>query len=389
MSENTEKDRTATLESKSPAEPRVLLFSQRNIFKNVLFRCPHHEFEDVICQIDSADLLAPHVEKRFNVRHKIAKQIAWHSPIALNPGISKTKVNKKYDLLFAICGSPVDLLMVNTIENWENVAKVSICLIDELWVKELPSYKHFLNIMAKFTFVMLYYSQSIEKVGESVGSKCFFLPPGIDSIRFCPYPGLPNRGIDIYSIGRRSEVTHQKLIKMSADNGIFYVHDSISGDHAINSTEHRMLFAEMAKRSRYFIVNPGLIDRPDVRGNQSEIGNRYFEGAASGAIMIGEYPKNKEFEKLFDWPDAVLHLPYGSADIDRIVEDVDKQPEWQERMRRNNVVHALTRHDWVYRWEAVLKTAGLEPLQGLVARKERLRCLAEVISDCRPPQVSA
>jgi len=166
---------------------------------------------------------------------------------------------------------------------------------------------------------------------------------------------------------------------MVAENGLFYLHDSIAGDQAINSTEHRALFANIAKRSRYFIVNPGLIDRPDKRGNQIESGNRYFEGAASGTVMVGERPNNGEFEKLFDWPDAVIHLPYDCSDIDAVINEIDRQPERQNRMRRTNVGHALMRHDWVYRWEAVLKIVGLEPMPELSQRKERLRSLAETI----------
>jgi hypothetical protein len=54
-----------------------------------------------------------------------------------------------------------------------------------------------------------------------------------------------------------------------------------------------------------------------------------YEGAASGAIMVGERPKNEE------------------------------------------------------RWEAVLKTVGLEPMQGVLERKERLRKLADVVSQNR------
>jgi len=42
--------------------PRVLIFSLRNIFGNTLFRCPHYEFEDLICEIDSAVLWAPEVD---------------------------------------------------------------------------------------------------------------------------------------------------------------------------------------------------------------------------------------------------------------------------------------------------------------------------------------
>src|SRR5262252_11177417 len=146
-------------------------------------------------------------------------------------------------------------------------------------------------------------------------------------------------------IGRRSHVTHQKLLRLAKERGVFYVYDSISGNLAINSKEHRLLLADMAKRSRYFIVNPGLIDQPGRRGNQIEIGNRYFEGAGSGAIMIGEHPKNEEFGKLFNWPDAVLHLPYDSEDINTVMNELDAAPDRQERMRRNNVAQVLMRHD--------------------------------------------
>jgi len=167
---------------------------------------------------------------------------------------------------------------------------------------------------------------------------------------------------------------------MVRESGLFYLHDSIGGGQAIDSKEHRTLLANAAKRSRYFIVNPGVIDQPDKRGNQIEIGNRYFEGAASGAIMVGERPKNEAFERLFDWPEAVIQLPYDSCDIDTVIKDLDGDPERQDRIRRTSVAQALMRHDWVYRWEAVLKTVGLEPTQGVLERKERLRKLAEVVS---------
>ena len=361
-----------------PDMPRILMFSQRNIFKRALFRCAHYEFEDIISQIDSVDLLAPEVDP-FNVRHRIAKKTAFHTPIALNPGIQRIRAKGRYDLFLAVCGSPGDLLMVNAVSNWRDVCRTSVCLIDELWVREMADYRYFLRILENFDVVMLYYSQSVKALSERIGRKCFFLPPGVDALRFCPYPEPPKRVVDVYSIGRRSEITHRKLLRMVAENGLFYLHDSIAGDQAINSTEHRALFANIAKRSRYFIVNPGLIDRPDKRGNQIESGNRYFEGAASGTVMVGERPNNGEFEKLFDWPDAVIHLPYDCSDIDAVINEIDRQPERQNRMRRTNVGHALMRHDWVYRWEAVLKIVGLEPMPELSQRKERLRSLAETI----------
>ena len=95
--------------------------------------------------------------------------------------------------------------------------------------------------------------------------------------------------------------------------------------------------------------------------------------------MIGERPKNEEFERLFESPEAVTQLPYDSSDIDMVIKDLDGDPERQDRIRRTGVAQSLMRHDWVYRWEAVLKTVGLEPMQGVLKRKERLRKFAEIV----------
>jgi Glycosyl transferases group 1 len=360
-----------------PSKPRVLIFSLRNIFGKTLFRCPHYEFEDIICEIDSAELLAPEVDAS-NTRSTFATRLAYHVPIALNLGIPKLPAKIHCDIFFTICGHPQDLLIVNSLGNLRDICRTSVCLVDELWLKGMVKSRHFLRILAKFDVVMLYYSQTVKPLSEHIGRRCVFLPPGIDAILFCPHPDPPKRVIDVYSMGRRSELTHQRLLRMVRENGLFYLHDSIGGTQAINSKEHRALLANIAKRSRYFIVNPGKIDQPDVRGNQFEASNRYYEGAASGTIMVGERPKNEEFERLFDWPEAVIRLPYDSCDIDTVLKDLDGDPERQDRIRRTSVAQALTRHDWVYRWEAVLKNVGLEPMQGVLERKERLRKLAEV-----------
>jgi hypothetical protein len=357
-------------------KPRILIFSQRNISSKVLFRRPHYEFEDIISQIDSAEILAPQADLS-SLRHTIAKQLAFHAPITLNPGIPEIRIKQHYDLFLAVCGFPGDLLMVNAVSNWKGSCDLSICLIDELWVKQISHYRHFLRILEKFDVVMLYYSQSIDALSRQIECKCAFMPPGIDAVLFCPYPELPARVVDVYSIGRKSEVTHRQLMKMASNGGLFYLHDSIAGDRAMDLVEHRALVANIAKRSRYFIVNPGLIDRPDIRGGQIEAGNRYYEGCAAGAIMVGEQPNNREFEKLFDWPDAVIHLPYNSGNIDTVIHELDEQPERQDRIRRTNVAQALMRHDWAYRWEAILKIAGLEPMPQLLQRKEHLGRLAE------------
>lgn len=363
--------------SAQTARPRTLIASQRNLSKVLPYRCAHFEFEDVISQIDSVDILAPKVDISTR-RFMFTKQLAYHTPLSLNPGIVSVPMRADYDLFLAICGNPADLLTVNAMGDWRSNCKKAICLIDEIWVTQIKNFRKYLQMLKKFDVVVLYYSQSVKAINELIGEeKCMFLPPGVDTLRFSPYPNPPKRTIEVYSIGRRSATTHRAFLEMAATDGAHYLYDSTSADQVLNAAEHRLLFANLAKRSRYFIVNPGLIDRPDIRGTQVEIGNRYFEGAASGCILLGERPRNGEFEKFFDWPNALTDLPYDSPDVAKIIRELDRDVELQEKTRRTNMQQALLRHDWVYRWEAILKVAGIDPLPSAETRKQRLQSLSQ------------
>jgi hypothetical protein len=364
--------------SREAAGARVLVFSQRNGSEIQPFRCPHFEFEDIIAQIDHVDMVAP----RFSFgtkRRNLVRQLAYHSPFVLNPGVEPVRLTSSYDLFFAILGNPTDLLQLRSLGDWRSKCRKAVCLIDELWIREMDAYSRYLRMLDQFDYVILYYSQSIEPLQKYTRARCLYLAPGVDTIRFCPWPNVPERSVDVYSVGRRSAVTHKSLLHRAAREGKFYLHDSISGNRVIDPNEHRNLFANIAKRSRYFLVYPGLIDSPEIRGTQIEIGNRYFEGAASGTIMLGEVPDNAEFARMFDWPDPVIHVPYNSADLDTTIRALEKQPAIQDQMRRNNVRNSLMRHDWVYRWETILQAGGLQPLSPLTERKEKLRSLAGLV----------
>ena len=358
--------------------PRVLMFSQRNIFPNALFRCPLYEFEDLICDLDAVDLVAPQMNAAGR-RHVFARKVKFHADIRIDPGVQAVRFDKDYELFLAICGAPGDLLAIDALPDWKGHCRTSICLMDEIWVKQLHDFRHFLKILKRFDVVVMYYSQTAKPLSEILDRPCVFMPPGVDVLRFSPYPDLPRRVVDVYSIGRRASVTHDTLMRMVDDEGIFYVYDTFAGDQALKSADHRKLFANVARRSRYFIVNPGLIDRPDKRGDQIEVSNRYFEGSAAGTVMIGERPTNEAFKELFDWPDAVIQMSFNSPKIGEMIRELDGQPERVDRIRRTNVAQAMLRHDWAYRWESMLKVAGLEPLPALTARQQRLKYLADTV----------
>jgi hypothetical protein len=360
-------------------QARTLIYSQRNLSSIQPFRCAHFEFEDVVAEIDNADFVAPSFNPNTRRQH-YAKQLAYHTPIKWNPGIKKIPIERQYDLFFAICGNPTDLLRICSAVDWRRSCRQAVCLIDEMWAKEVPNYRNYLRMLSQFDQVILYYSRSVTPANKSMGApKCTFLPPAVDALRFCPYPNPPARTIHVYSVGRRSAVTHKSFLRMAAENETLYLYDSTSADRVLDPIEHRVLVANLAKRSRYYIVNPGLIDRPEVRGDQIEIGNRYFEGAAAGNILLGERPRNGQFEHFFDWPHSLIDLPYNSPDAAEIVRALDRQPELQVEIQKQNVEQSLLRHDWAYRWESILRLVGLESMPQLAERKRKLQGLADQV----------
>ena len=58
-----------------------------------------------------------------------------------------------------------------------------------------------------------------------------------------------------------------------------------------------------------------------------EIGPRFYEGAAGGAVLIGQVPTNCQvFDRDFDWTDAVIDMPFHSTDIAERISALDAEP---------------------------------------------------------------
>ena len=367
---------------------RVLMLSHRNIANRIFARCVWFEFEDMIKQIDCIAMLAPErvrSVKGFDTGYRIASKVGQYLPIALNPGVPSTTVEKEYDLFFTVCTFPMDLLYVNALKNWRKKCETAVCWIDEMYVTDIQYAKYSKEIISQFDHVIVSCNRVAREIKKLIQGECLFLIPGIDSILFCPHPKEPDRFIDILSIGRRSEDLHNYLVKALEKNELFYVYDTVSshgckyGLTTADPKQHRLLYANMVKRSKYFLVDTGKFD--DIKGTDNEeiIGARYVEGAAAGTIMIGKQPSHPEFSKLFFWYEPVIDI---SANPDRIVEiikEIDNQIDRKIRIRKDNIVNSLRYHDWVYRWELILKLAKLDPLPALVERKSRLKELADIV----------
>ena len=358
----------------------MLLFSQRGL-DGLLSRSITCEFEDVIRAIDDVTLIAPERTPSFRWRNLLARQLAKRLPVIANPGLGTIPIERDHELFLAVAEFPWDFTALAALPDWHRRCRRSICWIEEVWPGQLGGIRGYAKLLSRFDHVIINIKHAVEPLERMIGRPCHYLPPGVDAIRFCPYPDPPQRSIHVYSMGRRAPVTHEALLRHCERERLWYVHDTVNiyqPKQTDNLQTHRILFANTAKRSRYFVANTAKIDLRYGLAAKPEVGSRFFEGAAAGTVMFGEPPDSEVFRDLFDWPDAVIRVPYDSPDAPTILAELDRDPERLARIRRDNVVNSLLRHDWSHRWRKLLDLAGLDPIPALQQRETRLRELAEL-----------
>lgn len=376
---------------------RVLIASDYNSRDRAHFSVSY-EFCQIVSECDDADLIAPgvdqYLQRRFgaimpqhddhNVQRDFnrlvngaRKRIGLGNRAIIEP----TAVTKDYDLFFYVAWSPQSLVELERITHWRERCRTTAVYLFELWDSTLAQDTRYLKLLNQFDHVFLLHRACVPHLNAYTSAKCSWLPPGVDCLTATPYPSPPERVIDVYSIGNRAPEVHRQLVELSRRGHFFYLYDSLSStDSRVKDWgEHRLLLANVIKRSRYFITfNPATLSggkREKIAGEQV-LPSRLFEGAAGGAVMIGTAPQCPEFLQYFPWDDAVIELDPGSADIAKVINDLEANPERVERIRKSGTVACLLRHDWAYRWERILHTLGVEALPRLGARLSKLADLA-------------
>lgn len=365
--------------------PRTLVLSQRGL-RRAISRCCPYEFEDVLCEVEDAELRAPRGGRLASLAEGAANRTAgWAPGVALcSRGLPRARIARDHELLVVVAQFPSDLLWLRTLEGWRARCGRAVCWLEEIWEPWVVSQAGYLDVLREFDLVVLNCASTVSALERALGSRVVYLPPGVDALRFSPEPHRPPRVIDVMNIGRRSPVTHQALLERAASGDFFYVYDTVRMFEAIDPRQHRIAIAEQAKRSRYFVANRAKANRGDETAGQAEVGFRFFEGAAAGTVMIGDPPDSDAFHKNFDWPDAVIRIPYDAPEIGEILADLDAQPGRLASVRHENVLQSLARHDWARRWRAVLELLGVEPRPGLVARERALDGLAARLREAGP-----
>jgi hypothetical protein len=356
-------------------------------FRNNAYRCGFYEAEDVLSEIDDVDLIRLEPGWAEGVSEYWLRRPLYHDRfsklILANAGLKKVRLDKDYDLFIALLANFSDLPYINAVERWKDHCKTSVCWLDDLWTSELPNYRYWLPALRQFDYVFLGFRDTVPALSRAADRPCFWLPGGVDALRFTPLSDPAARPIDVYSIGRRHEGIHREMLNAAKRGEIFYLHDTRAGAGMMVVSDHRQhrdLFANIAKRSRYFVVAPAKMDQDNHKG-QVEVGFRYFEGAAAGTVMIGETPDCEAYKELFGWPEAVIQIEHDGSDAMSVLNALDSDPGRTAAISRRNTREALLRHDWLYRWSEMLRIVGIEPSLRKELREQRLIHVADLFRE--------
>jgi hypothetical protein len=361
---------------------RTLVLSLRGVSHGVQ-NASAYEFEDTVAELEGAEIVSAGVLGAPSaLEERVLGSIERHAGIALKRVARHAKIEAKgrYDLCFVRAMGPSELTSFPGLVELKRQCGKMVCWIEELWIR-LLQYTKTLHLLDPFDHVFVGHASSAEPLSSIIDRPCHYLSPGVDALRFCPYPNPPARSIDVYMMGRRAAETHRRLLEHSrAHPNFFYLYDSAKlANFVEGAAQHRELVANLIRRTRYFVVNRAKMNAPDQTEGQQEFGPRYFEGAAGGAILIGDTPDSGPFGEFFDWPDAVFREPFGSSRLVELVTELDAQPERIERARRANVTNVLRRHDWMYRWQEILRALNLPPTPAMTKRKEELEQRAAAV----------
>ena len=366
----------------------VLLLSMRRLDDLVAF-CLPYELEDVLQEVTGADRVDVGGRAALELARRVYKLavLATRSrrfARAVAPFPSTVNLDRDYALFFPVFNHAHELYALASVPGWRARCRKAACFISELWIQQLPGY--LLDLLAEFDHVFLGVQHPVAEVARITGRPCTYLPLATDVLRFAPWPEPPARSIDVCNIGRRSTITHAALVDLARARRIFYFYDTVAASGADlrqrtfrvdDPNEHRLLLASALQRSRYYIANRARVNEPEFTQGRDEISGRFYEGAAAGTVMLGEPPRSEEFTRQFDWPDAVIPLPFDSPGVGDLIAALDRDPDRTARIRRDAVRNAALRHDWVHRLGAVFETLGLPPTQAMRDRAARLRSLAE------------
>lgn len=220
--------------------------------------------------------------------------------------------------------------------------------------------RHELRTLARLQRIFMPVGALLDEQQAYLGVPLSYLPIGVDAVRFGSE--RVDRTIDVNAYGRQPPVLNHSLAdRINVRDGRYrYYHtDHVALGQVTDPVRHRRLFWRMLTDSRIALAYSGEAYDPAGRFDAPFVGQRWYESAAAGCVIMGQAPSGADAAALFDWPDALIDLPPEPDAAWEAIRTMLDQPDRLAAIGRRNHRHALARHDWRCRVDRMAEVLGL------------------------------
>ena len=355
-------------------KPNLAILSQRGLSSH-LARCGGYEFEDVLCDsFPGTKLYAPRPSSSIQTGLKIKARIAPTGPFdGILDNVLAVEQVDEHEVLLAVMGQVRDLALLGAMKDWRRKSRYAICWIHELWIEDISRLGGMLRVLEQFDLVICSLYYTAEKLREALKSPdVMYLPWGVDTLEFAPVMEPSLRPIDITNLGALAGATHKSILDYVKQIDGFYFFDTESGPRVARSpSEHRFRYANILKRSKYFLCHLAKTKLQES-GGQLEFGLRYFEGLAAGCVILGSRKSTPAFDTFLGWEDSVIEMPFECSNASEFLRSLDGEADRLREISSRNVRRSLEGNDHAHRWRAIVDRLGLSEDYHMRQRHEKV-----------------
>lgn len=171
-------------------------------------------------------------------------------------------------------------------------------------------------------------SAAYEFTRRMPGLRCEWVPEAVDPHRYDPTCRLSARRIDVLELGRLSLPLHRRLRPTLAERG-FRHEFQVPGAPRLYAGQEALRAA--LAQTRLLVCLPKSITHPEAAGGLETVTHRYFEGIASGCVLVGHCPA--ELRELWGF-DPVVPIDPNEPELG-VLEALEQLDRLQRLVERN------------------------------------------------------
>ncbi|MEA5602300.1 glycosyltransferase [Nostoc sp. UHCC 0252] len=224
--------------------------------------------------------------------------------------IPKVEYDLKADVLWVILMGPENFPL-DLFKNWDRHVGVKILYIFDTFEGQLPSIRRILD-STKWDLAITSFHGALPFLEEQTQHKWYAIPQGVKLDRFKPV-AKEEKLISFSAYGRRLQNVHNSIKEYCLQTNKYYEYTTTTGlQPQLDPCENYRQYAWHLAHSFFTFSWPVELTNPKRVLTFSPITCRWFEAAASGTVILGQAPKDPEFEKIFG-SDLVIPIDYTNT----------------------------------------------------------------------------